>query len=193
MSGVSTVFPRTALEDRKDLPARPPPSVSDIRELAMTGPWRSKSGGLLSVPFALSYAQTMDIFDYDATELDRVPRDIRGLRMFVLEDIPVGGVGGGEFHRIRIEIVFTVKGRVRWLCDDLYGGRKEFTPTRDCILHFPPFILHTMEAMEHGSSVVVIANTLYDPDDARTYDTYPVASFRAMQEHYRTLGRQPSL
>jgi WxcM-like, C-terminal. len=188
VSGVSTVFRRKALDHHNDLPVRQPPNVNDIRELSMTGPWRSKSGGLLSVPFALSYPQTMDIFDYDPSELDRVPRDIRGLRMFVLEDIPMGGVGGGEFHRLRIEIVFTVKGKVRWVCDDLYGGRKEFTPMRDCILHFPPFILHTMESMEHGSSVVVIANTLYDPDDARTYDTYSVAEFRSMQEHYRALG-----
>ena len=95
-------------------PVRNPSSVEDIRELRVTGPWRSKSGGLLSVPFALSYAQTMDIFNYDHAELNRIPRDIRGLRMFVLEDIPAGGVGGGEFHRIRIEIVFTVKGRGRW-------------------------------------------------------------------------------
>jgi hypothetical protein len=153
----------------------------------MTGPWRSKSGGLLSVPFALSYAQTMDIFDYDHAELERIPRDIRGLRMFVLEDMPAGGVGGGEFHRIRIEIVFTVKGKVRWICEDLYGGHKEFFPSRDCILHFPPFILHTMHSIEHASAVVVIANTLYDADDARTHDTYPAAKFRALQEHYQIL------
>ena len=83
-------------------PVRNPSTVDDIRELRMTGPWRSKSGGLLSVPFALSHVQTLDIFDYDQTELDRIPRDIRGLRMFVVEDIPGGAVGGGEFHRIRI-------------------------------------------------------------------------------------------
>lgn len=170
------------------IPVRQPPSVHDIRELRMTGPWRSKSGGLLSVPFALPYAQAMDLFDYDPAELAGVPRDIRGLRMFVLEDMPAGGVGGGEFHRIRVEIVFTVQGRVRWLCEDLHGGRKEFTPARDCILYFPPFILHTMEALEPGSAVVVIANTLYDPDDPDTHDTYPAAQFRTLQEHYRVMA-----
>ena len=159
------------------LPMRDPPRVGDIRELRMTGPWRSKSGGTLSVPFALPYARMMDLFDYDPAELDRVPLDIRGLRMFVLEDMPTGGVGGGEFHRIRIEIVFTVKGRVRWVCEDLYGARKEFTPPRDCSFYLPPFILHTMEAVEHGSALVVIANTLYNADDPRTHDTYPAAEF----------------
>lgn len=166
------------------LPMRRPPAVADIRELRMTGPWPSKSGGMLSVPFALSHAWTTDFFDYDRAELDRIPIDIRGLRMFMLEDIPRGGVGGGEFHRIRIEVAITVKGSVRWVCEDLYGGRREFTPPRDCSLYLPPFILHTMEAVEHGSTIVVIANTLYDADDARTHDTYPVAQFRALQAHY---------
>src|SRR5256885_13997901 len=95
------------------LTARPPATVDDIRELRMTGPWRSKSGGILSVPFALPYVQAMDIFDYDAAELARLPRDIRGLRMFVLEDMPAGRIGGGEFYRNCIEIVFIRQGRDR--------------------------------------------------------------------------------
>ena len=175
------------------LPARDPPSVEDIRELRLTGPWRSKSGGLLSVPFALAHAEAMEIFDYDPAELARLPRDIRGLRMFVLEDMPAGGIGGGEFHRIRIEISFTMSGKVRWICEDVYGGCKEFLPARDCALYFPPFIMHTMESLESGSAVTVIANTLYDPDDARTHDTYPAATFRALQAHYRLTARSPHL
>jgi hypothetical protein len=82
-----------------------------------------------------------------------------------------------------------VKGKVRWTCEDLNGGRREFLPARDCILQIPPFILHTVESLEAGSAVVVIANTLYDPDDARTYDSYPAAEFRALQEHYRVMAR----
>jgi WxcM-like protein len=170
-------------------PVRNPFTVEDISEIRMAGPWRSKSGGLLSVPFALSHAQTADFFDYDRAELRRIPRDIRGLRMFVLEDIPAAGVGGGEFHRIRVEIVFTVEGRVRWTCEDVYGNCKVFDPPRDCILRFPPFILHTMESIERDSSVIVIANTLYDADDPGTHDTYPAAEFRALQEHYQALVR----
>jgi hypothetical protein len=38
------------------LPKRNPPTVDDIKEFAVTGPWRSKSGGELSVPFALPCA-----------------------------------------------------------------------------------------------------------------------------------------
>jgi hypothetical protein len=176
------------------LPSRDPSSVEDIRELPMTGPWRSKSGGLLSVPFTLPYAQAMNIFDYDPAELARIPRDIRGLRMFVLEEMPAGGVGGGEFHRLRIEIAFTMKGKVRWMCEDVYGGRKEFCPSRDCSLYFPPFIMHSVESLEAGSALVIIANTLYDADDARTHDTYPAAAFRELQEHYRSVrARSPDL
>jgi hypothetical protein len=167
------------------LPAHNPPSVEDIQEFRLAGPWRSKSGGLLSVPFALPHAETMDVFDYDPAELARVPRDIRGLRMFVLEEMPAGGVGGGEFHRIRTEIAFAMKGKVRWVCEDVYGGRKEFHPSRDCSLYFPPFIMHTVEALEAGSAIVIVANTLYDIDDARTHDTYPAAAFRELREHYR--------
>jgi hypothetical protein len=170
-------------------PIRNPSSVEDIREFRMTGPWPSKSGGLLSVPFMLPHAQTVQMFSYDQEELDRIPRDIRGLRMFVLEEMPARGVGGGEFHRIRIEIAFTMKGKVRWSCEDVYGGRKGFLPTRDCILYFPPFILHTIESLESGSAIAVIANTVYDKDDAGTHDTYSVAQFRELQEHYRSAVR----
>lgn len=170
-------------------PVRNPPTVEDIREFRMTGPWPSKSGGFLSVPFMLSHAQTMEIFNYDPEELERIPRDIRGLRMFMLEDMPTGGIGGGEFHRIRIEIAFTMKGRVRWFCEDVYGGRKEFLPPRDCILYFPPFILHTIEALEPDSAIAVVANTVYDKDDADTHDTYTAAQFRGLQAHYRSTVR----
>ena len=166
------------------LPKRNPPTVDDIEVLPAAGPWRSKSGGKLSVPFALPYARAMQLFSYNEAELDRIPRDIRGLRMFALEDIPVGGVGGGEFHRIRSEIAITVRGRLRWVCEDLYGGRRVLTPEKNASLRLPPFILHTMEAMEDGSAAVMIANTLFDPDDVRTHDTYPATEFRTLQEHY---------
>src|SRR5688572_14659009 len=141
------------------VPARDPPSVDDIRKLRLTGPWRSKSGGLLSVPFALAHAEAMAIFDYDPAELALLPRDIRGLRMFTLEDVPAGGIGGGEFHRIRIEIAFVAKGQDRWICEDVYGGSRQFLQARDHALYFPPFIMHTMEGLEPGSAVTVIANT----------------------------------
>jgi len=166
------------------LPKRNPPTVDDIKEIPVTGPWRSKSGGELSVPFALPHARAMELFSYDEAELARIPRDIRGLRMFALDNVPIGGVGGGEFHRIRSEIAFTVRGRLRWVCEDLYGGRRVLTTAQKASLYVPPFILHTMEALEHGSAIVVIANTLYDPDDISTHDTYAAAEFRKLQEHY---------
>ena len=171
------------------LPTRSPPTVDEIKVLPAAGPWRSKSGGELSVPFAMPYRQAMDLLSYDEDELGSIPRDIRGLRSFTLEDIPIGGIGGGEFHRIRSEIAFTVRGSLRWSCEDLRGGRKVLTTARNASLHLPPFILHTMEAMEDGSAAVVIANTLYDPDDVRTHDTYPAAEFRTLQQQYLANAR----
>jgi hypothetical protein len=83
-----------------------PPSIEAIRVILPAGPWRSKSGGRLDVPFLLPHAEMLRLFEHDAGELARIPADIRGLRVFALRDIPRGGIGGGEFHRLRTEVVF---------------------------------------------------------------------------------------
>lgn len=158
------------------------PTVNDIAELQLAGPWSSKSGGHLSVPFALPYAEAKRFLEGDPSELARMPEVARGLRMFVVENMPVGGVGGGEFHRNRSEIIFTMCGKLSWSCEDLYGSTRVFEPSRERIIRIPPFILHTMRAEEDGSAIMVIANTLFDADDVRTQDSHPAAQFRELQK-----------
>jgi hypothetical protein len=164
---------------------RNPPTVDDVREFRVTGPWQSKSGGVLNVPVALPHLEAMRFFDYDPAELGRIPIDIRGLRVWVVSDIPAGGIGGNQFHRVRTEISFVVKGKVSWRFEDLYGGTRVISWSPDNALLMPPFVIHTLVSEESGSAVVTLANTLYIPDDPRTHDTYRADLFYAMRDRFR--------
>jgi hypothetical protein len=157
------------------------PKVSEVREFRARGSWRSKSGGILEVLFALSRAEALQFLDANSTELDRDQIDIRGLRMFVVSDIPRHGIGGLQFHRVRTEIGVTTKGTIRWTLEDLYGTEREILVPLGAALFIPPYILHTTRAEEAGSEITTIANTLYDPEDRRTHDTYPIGEFRELQ------------
>jgi hypothetical protein len=163
-----------------------PPSVSDVREFRLTGPWETKSRGKLHVPIALPHLQAMAFLSYDQTELERIPVDIRGLRIFTVSDIPYGGIGGTQFHRIRTEISYVGKGKVRWKFEDLYGATREIPWVPDTVLSMPPFVLHTSICEEAGSNIVTLANTLYIPDDPRTHDTYRADEFYEMRNLFRT-------
>jgi len=167
---------------------RNPPTVDDVREFRMTGPWQSKSGGALHVPISLPYPQAMRFFDYDPVELGRIPVDIRGLRAFTVSDITAGGIGGMQFHRIRTEISFVIKGKVSWRFEDLYGATREISWSPDNVLYMPPFVLHTMTSEEAGSALVTLANTLYIRDDPRTHDTYRADVFHGMRDRFRGTG-----
>jgi hypothetical protein len=162
-----------------------PPSVADVRELRASGPWPSKSGGPLSVPISLSHAETLGFLDYDSAELARIGVDIRGLRVFFVSDAPVGGVAGRQFHRVRREIEFVIRGRVRWHFEDLYGRTKEIVATPERVVCIPPFILHWLTFEEAGSAVGTLANTVYVRDDPRTHDTYSIDVFRSLQDRMR--------
>jgi hypothetical protein len=164
---------------------RDPPGVNDVREFRATGPWPSKSGGLLSVPVALPHLEAMRFFDYDAAELARIPVDIRGLRLSVVSNIPAGGVGGRQFHRLRTEISFAVKGKVSWKFEDLYGATRTIAWSPDHALLKPPFVMHTFISEEAGSTIATLANTLYVPDDPRTHDTCAADLFYAMRDRFR--------
>src|SRR5262245_18807032 len=162
-----------------------PPTVADVRELRTSGPWPSKSGGPLNVPISLSHAEAIGFLDYDPAELARVGVDIRGLRVFYLSDAPVGGVAGRQFHRVRREIEFVIRGRVRWQFEDLYGATREIVASPERVVYIPPFILHSLTFEEAGSAVGTLANTVYVRDDARTHDTYPAEVFRELQDGMR--------
>lgn len=165
-----------------DLLPRNPARIDDVRQLPIAGPWPTKSRGLLSLPVAMSREQALEFLDYDPIELGRIPVDIRGLRIFYVHDVPAGGVGGRAFHRVRSEISFVVKGKVRWHFEDLGGRKKEISPEDRCVVFIPPFILHSMEAEAGETIVATLANTLFFPEDSATHDTYSDEIFRSMQQ-----------
>jgi len=158
------------------------PSINDVKKIATRGPWRTKSNGQLMVLFALSEIDLQSYFSYDQKELAQIPQDIRGLRSYTVRDLPQSEVGGGEFHRIRKEMVFGLEGSVKWQCEDLFGNKTETIITPNVGIYLPPYILHTYEVIEDKSGLLVIANTLFDPDDSRTHDTYSQKEFIELQK-----------
>ena len=163
-----------------------PKSVAQIGVFPNEGPWKSKSGGELNILFArhLSFITGL-FFEYDADELEKIPRDIRGLRMYRMDNIPKGGIGGNEFHRIRQEIIIPIKGRLVYECTDLFGQKRDFDLTPKTSIWLPPLVMHTYQAQEDNSSIVVIANTLYDAADKETWDTYSLEEFNNLQRKFQ--------
>ena len=163
-----------------------PKSVAQIGVFPNEGPWKTKSGGELNVLFArhLSFITGL-FFEYDADELEKIPRDIRGLRMYRMDNIPKGGIGGNEFHRIRQEIIIPIKGRLVYECADLFGQKRDFDLTPKTSIWLPPLVMHTYQAQEDNSSIVVIANTLYDAADKETWDTYSLEEFNNLQRKFQ--------
>lgn len=159
-----------------------PKSVAQIGVFPNEGPWKTKSNGELNVLFArhLSYITGL-FFEYDAQELEKIPRDIRGLRIYRVDNTPKGGVGGKEFHRIRQEITIPIKGRLAYECEDLFGKKRNFDLTPETSIWIPPLVMHTYEALEVDTAFLIIANTLYDPADKETWDTYSSEEFCALQ------------
>jgi dTDP-4-dehydrorhamnose 3,5-epimerase-like enzyme len=156
---------------------RKQPSVSDIQVVEKKGPWTSKSGGKLEVHFALPKDVLERFLDFDNPAFDEVPEDIRGLRSYTVSNIPKGSVGGKEWHKARTEYISAIAGAAVIDCVDLGGNEKEYTLDGNSAIIIPPGILHTYEALEDGTTLQVIANTLFVPDNPETHDTYPVDSF----------------
>ena len=125
---------------------------------------------------------------YQGNELGKLSPnpDIRGIRLYMVGGIEAGREGGGEFHRIRSECILVLSGMVEWQCEDLYGVKTKHVLNSDCGVFTPPFILHRYRALER-SSMLVLCNTLFDPDNYQTQDTYPNDVFYSLQERYRTL------
>lgn len=162
------------------------PSIGQIQIFKPRGPWTTKSGGVLQVAFALDFATVFNrYFAYDKDELDKIPCDIRGLRMYTISGLPKGKIGGKEFHRIREEMAFCIMGSFTWICKDLAGNTLEITLTPGMGVWMPPFILHEYKVLEENSNLVVLANTLFDPDKDATKDTYSSKEFQSLQEKHK--------
>src|SRR3989344_4735726 len=133
----------------------------------------TKSGGELSVLFALTQEIARKLDEYDEMELEKIPVDIRGKRCYLVSNLPEDQIGGTEFHRVRQEIVFVKRGSVLWECEDLRGNKKaEILESGDAV-YMPPYILHTYYVLENGTTLGVFCNTLFPlPSNSATNDTY---------------------
>ncbi|MBI4059639.1 WxcM-like domain-containing protein [Candidatus Giovannonibacteria bacterium] len=146
------------------------------------GPWKSKSGGKLDLLFNFDLAMQNRFFSYGPQELKKVSRSIRGFRAYVVYDLRRGKIGGQEFHRLREEIVFVLRGRVEWKFEDLYGGRKTVMLKEGEGVWIPPYILHTYRGMRNQTLLFVLANTRFLQ---KTTDTSGKKTFRELRNSFR--------
>lgn len=153
------------------------PKVEEIITFEAGGNWPTKSGGQLSVLFKLDYDIVHRFLSYDDAELSKLPVDIRGLRSYRVENIPKGAIGANEWHAVRNELVFVLKGSIRWDCTDLYGGERSFVIDGSQAVFTPHHIMHRYTALEDNTTVGVLANTLFIPEQSSTHDSYPSESF----------------
>ena len=162
-------------------------TVADVRSIESHGPWDTKSGGKLNVLFELGNDVIQaDFFNYQTSELSKIPTDVRGLRLYQVSDLAEDSVGAKEWHRVRNELVFVLKGSVKWICEDVYGGKKEYVIDGHSGVWTPPFILHTYETVDDNTQILVVANTLFLPGDPRTHDSYSTKEFRELQALYNS-------
>jgi dTDP-4-dehydrorhamnose 3,5-epimerase-like enzyme len=153
-------------------------SINDIEVFSVRGPWVTKSGGNLDVLSAFDYNVLVDFFTYDTKELSISNEDIRGLRIYRVTNLKKGVVGANEWHRIKKELVIVTKGKVRWNLKDQSGNEREITLTpHNNSLLIPSFILHTYTSLEDDSEIVILTNTLFNPENHSTFDTYPIDTF----------------
>lgn len=155
---------------------RPYPTIDDVTFVEFKGPWRTKSDGELNVLLALTQAALKTFLHHEST--DQSPVDTHGLRIYKVSDLSKGSVGANEWHRIRNEYTFVTKGVVSWRLQDKNNEYIEYTltPSNGGII-IPHHIMHTYKALEDDTEIVVIANTLFNPEDASTHDTYPFDTF----------------
>ena len=165
------------------------PSVKNVRTLDGAGPWQTKSGGELDVLFKIPFELLLEeYFHYDAAETNKLHSDIRGLRAYTVSKLAQGSMGANEWHKVRSEMVFVVNGRARWDTEDVYGAKSTAILQRGTGIWLPSFIFHTYAALDNDTEILVIANTLFDPDDTSTHDTYSENLFKQLQREVKEAG-----
>jgi len=161
-------------------------SIGAIQELKPAGPWITKSNAELSVSISLDNNDLGYFFlNFSSKYKYQRDPDIRGLRIYRVSGIPVGTIGGTEFHRQRQEMVWCVRGKVEWVCEDIYGATKEYVLENGSGVWMPPFILHTYSALLPDSELLVLCNTTFDAQDPRTHDTWGTEVFSGLQKRVR--------
>lgn len=169
-------------------PVISPAGIGDIEVIKSRGPWETRSKAKLNVLFALPFERVGEFFQYHPSELAFMPQnfDIKGLRAYSVRGLHASSPPGSvEFHRIRKELVFAIDGAVDFPCEDVKGNKATFRLDAQIGIYLPPFILHTYQSRQDNSGLLVVCNTLFNPDDKRTQDTYPIEVFRKLQEHYK--------
>lgn len=165
-------------------------NISSIQQLPTKGPWHSKSGGELTVLFGLDATLLATFLDYDNPEFSAIAQrtgtDIHGLRTYNVSNIPSGSTGANEFHLARTELVTALSGRALWKCEDVYGNTTEYTLDSTTSLMVPPGILHTYTALEDNTRLQVVCNTLFNPDDPGTHDSFSSEDFRKLQAEHQS-------
>lgn len=161
-------------------------SVDDVRVFPSKGPWKTKSGGFLTQRFQFAWPELLaGYFAYRAGAPEKLSVDIRGLRIYTVESIAKGSIGALELHKVRYEIVFVTSGSLRWTNEDIAGGRREDVLTVKEVMWIPPSIFHTYEALEEATGLLVVANTLFDPDRPATQDSFGRAEFESLKQSSR--------
>ncbi len=164
-------------------PSKQPPKVSDAKTIPSRGPWVTKAGAELSVAFAFPQTDVSDYFSYDEEELAMLPENIKGLRCYKQRGLKRGTEGGGEFHRIRKELLFVFEGALDMEIEDVYGDRRHCILNPESGLYLPPFLLHSFTTLK-DSMLFVVANTLFNPENRLTHDSYSREAFEALKKQY---------
>ena len=175
----------TELKPLDEVAVEPPTrdtSVGDVILLENKGTWNTKAGGTLTVEVRMDENDMRSFFNYSPEELALLGPDsnVMGFRFYKV-DVPKGGAGGDEFHRVRSEIVTCSSGEVKWTFADTSGKQREVVLKKGQRLLIPPFLLHSYEALEE-SSMEVFASTNFDPENKRTHDTYTKERFEVLSQ-----------
>lgn len=146
----------------------------------------------VKVLFKIGPQITSTYFLYEKTQLEKIPQDRRGYRAYTVRGLKGGSVGAMEFHQLRKELLFVLEGSAEMDVEDVYGGKKTFTINPSKGLYIPPLILHTYKILEDNTALLVLANTLYAPEDIATHDSFPIEEFRKMQHPLMPKGNDQS-
>lgn len=149
------------------------PSLGRILHIGKT--FQSKSGGSLTV-----------IVQLGSEELREFLGRTKALRIYRVSGVPKGGIGAGEFHKRRSEIITVEEGAFKLSLEDIWGRRK-MVVLQERVTYgvIGPFVLHEYISLSSNASLNVVANTLYNRGRKSTHDTYPESEFRKLQESLR--------
>lgn len=162
-----------------ELPRFSFPTIDDVKKLEVKGPWTTKSEANLDLIFQMPLDDARKFLNYNSG----ISKKFMGLRAYSVRGINPGINGGGEFHKIRKEILFGLEGSVSMTIEDLRGETKHFSIDSRHGIYLPNFLLHTYRAEEDNSGLIVIANTLYD-DKNPTRDVYSREKFEELKRKF---------